>query len=149
MNFVRETLTPQLIEQLKPLFKAHYEELENPDLKDVMKFEPNYEFFLNCEHNGTLRVYLMRSLTEVIGYWIVFVHTSLHSRRTFTASSDSLYVKQEYRGHGLNFIHWVMSELKAEGVKIFNVLIQAKHDWGKVLRRYGFAQQELAYTVVL
>jgi GNAT superfamily N-acetyltransferase len=117
------TLTAQIeeyadcIEELKPLFPAHWEELGV--FKDKMPLDPIYEMYELRAAHGELIMPTLRENGRIIGYWPTFVAPGLHYRTTLTATMDILYIAPERRGDGSGrlLFECLKSELQRRGVK--------------------------------
>lgn len=145
MIFQRETLSPELIEEMMPLLKAHHEEMDS-----ILPLDPDFARFQFLQDCGALAVFTMREAQDLVGYWVCIVNHAIHSKNVLIAYSDAIYVKPEARGlEPIKFIKFVVAELKKQGVKVFDCLIKTQHNFGVILERMGFKQEEQAFTLRL
>ncbi len=107
------------LEEMKPLFPQHWEEIAI--FKDKMPLSPQYELYYAREAIGELIMPILRKDGEIIGYWPTFIAPGLHYRTTLTGTTDILWIKPEHRGDGSGKLMWdtLRTELKRRGVKIF------------------------------
>lgn len=150
MRYQLEALTTELLQELIPLFEAHYEEIAHPELKDLMKLDPDWEFYASAQDRGMLRIYTIRAdKNKLIGYWVLFVNFHPHYKVVKMAASDVLFIHPSHRGVGKDFIPWVAKQLEMESVKILNCHVAKAHNFGPFLERLGYQQLEINYTLRL
>ena len=80
----------------------------------------DFDKYLLMERAGVLRIYTVRSAGELVGYWIGTIATSLHYKSSLQARMDTLFLSAEHRKGrtGIQFLKWVETQIKAEGVQI-------------------------------
>lgn len=132
---------------MKPLFLAHYSEIETlPGLK----VDPNYEAYLHCEKEGLLRVFTVRQseTAELIGYAVFFVKLNLHFKTVKEAVHDLLFLYPKYRkgALGYRFVKWCDEELKKEGVNIILQSVSFLRDHSSLFKRLGYRLIDLVYV---
>jgi GNAT superfamily N-acetyltransferase len=119
------TITAQIeqladcLEEMKPLFPAHWEELAI--FKDKMPLDPQYNIYWTREQHDELVMATLRKDGELIGYWPTFIAPGLHYGSTLTATMDILWIKPEHRGDGSGKVLFdcLKTELKRRGAKIW------------------------------
>jgi GNAT superfamily N-acetyltransferase len=106
-----------VIEAIRPLFPAHWEEVGI--FKDRMPLAPRYEVYRAEEAAGGLVMPILRVDGKVAGYWPHFVGLGLHYGQTLTATMDILYVDPAHRGNGgaMMLGKCTAAELKRRGVQ--------------------------------
>lgn len=142
MQFQRETITDELITQLKPLLEAHFDEVEH--YKDI-PLDPNYEAYKLMDHAGVIRLFTAREKKELVGYSILFVMPAYHYKSSIQATHDVLFVKKEHRGIGEKFIQFCDSELQSEGVQVVYQSVKLTHNFGHMLTRIGYQHVDNVY----
>jgi GNAT superfamily N-acetyltransferase len=142
--YAREFLTPEFIRELIPLLEAHWSEIDHADIP----MAPDWAFYSGVEEAGMLRIYTVRSSGSLKGYCVFFVNRAPHSKGSTQARADLIYLDPEIRGRfvGSRFISWCTEQLRAEGVEMVYHTVNAKHDWGEILRRQGFDLHEYVYS---
>lgn len=92
------------------------------------------------------KLFTVRKWGRLIGYCGFWLYPYLHSKTSFHAKADVLFIKKEYRGIGLSFIKYCDQELKKLGVSHILHCVPASNDWSKVLEYLGYDKLETVYT---
>lgn len=144
MNFKREILTREFIEEAFPLFQNHYKEISK--YQDI-PLEPDIELYLGIENAGSLRVYTMRLEDKLVGYAIFIVRSNMHYKSSIQAHQDILFLQKDQRGslHGYKFIEWCDNELQKEGIQVVYHHVKTAHNFGKLLERQGYEAIDIIY----
>ena len=152
VRFAREKVK-DLVEgtEFLALLVAHKREVGH--FQDI-ELAPNWDAYFQSDDVGGLRVYTVRgecvdpdyqcSLKHLMGYCIFFTHQDMHSRESFQAVQDSLFLAKEHRGarHGYNLIKWCDEQLRADGVQVVYHSTPAADSFGSMLRRLGYEPVE-------
>jgi hypothetical protein len=141
MEFAHEAFS-NVKDEIKPLLEAHWEEIALH--KGEIKLEPNWNAYAEMASNGVLRIYTARKSGKLVGYFVVFVMPSLHYRRFMFANNDILFLtKTERKGMtGVKLLKFAVEELTKENVKLININVKKKQDFGPILERLGFEHVE-------
>jgi len=141
-NFQQEALK-DCLDEARPLLLEHWKEISHyPDIP----LDPDENKYYSSEGAGLLRVYTARDeANKIIGYAVFFVCTSAHYKNSLQAMQDIIYVDPKHRGMGGRFILWCDRQLKAEGVQVVFQHIKAKHNYGRMLERFGYELIDLIY----
>lgn len=109
----------QCLEEMKPLFPLHWEELAIHT--DKMPLAPRYDIYYARERAGELVMPILRENGKIIGYWPTFLAPGLHYGTTLTATMDILWVQPDRRGSdcGKLLFDVLHKELKRRGVKLW------------------------------
>lgn len=83
------------LEELKPLFPAHYEELALN--QDKVPLDPQYELYLAREERGEVLCVVARDKGKIAAYFVGFVAPGMHYRTCLTLTMDIFRVAPEYR----------------------------------------------------
>lgn len=148
MRFQRETLTPALYDELKPLLEKHFHEIAH--YQDI-PLDPAIEQYLSIEKMGALRVFTCREFVDyeetLIGYAVFFVRPNLHYKNSLQASQDILFIHHAFRhaGFGAKFLSYCDGELKKEGVQVVYHHVKQAHNFGPLLERLGYELVDLIY----
>lgn len=141
-----ENLTERL-EELKPLFPLHWEELALN--KDKVPLDPQYHVYLERDARGGVIFVTLRDKGELVGYFVGFVAPGLHYQTCLTCHMDILYLRKDKRGGrgGLILLKAVQAELKRRGVQRWFVGTKAHMDIGRLFEAMGFTHVETTYSM--
>lgn len=141
MKFTEENLTPELLEEVKPLLEKHWNEIAH--FKDI-PLDPDYDLYIKMQNLKMLRCYSMRDGDgQLVGYSVYMVRHNMHYRSCLTAVEDIIFVHPEKRGYGMFFISWCDDQLKALGVQVVTHHIKFDFDWSKALMRQGYEKTDM------
>lgn len=146
MRFQREEYTAELISEMEPLWKAHYDEIAM--YKDI-PLDPDLAIYETIALHGSLRIFTLRDETDTLkGYEVFFVKPHPHYRTSIVAMQDILYLAPEMRMGmtGYKFIQWCDEQLKADGVQMVMQHVKAAHDFSAVLERMGYQHHDHIMT---
>jgi GNAT superfamily N-acetyltransferase len=116
ITFAVESLTERL-EEMKPFFPLHYEELALD--KDHVPLDPQYGIYLERDRRGEVLLVTARAAGEMCGYFVGFIAPGLHYKTCLTCTSDIYWMAPAYRGlnHGRELFTFVFNELRRRGVQ--------------------------------
>lgn len=83
------------LEELKPLFQPHWEELALD--KDKVPLDPDYQAYLEAEDRGELLLVVARDAGKVVGYFVGFVRPHLNYRTCIVLQMAIFWLAPEYR----------------------------------------------------
>lgn len=136
MKFTEEILTPELLEEVKPLLEKHWDEISH--FKDI-PLDPDYDLYLKMQQLKMIHCYSMRQPNGALsGYAVYFVRPNMHYKQCLTATEDIIFVDPEKRGYGMFFISWCDEQLKKLGVQVVTHHIKVAFDWSRSLMRKGY-----------
>lgn len=139
-----ESLTERL-EEMKPLFPLHWEELALN--KDKVPLDPQYEEYLRRDAQGGVLFVTLRELGELVGYFVGFVAPGLHYRTCLTLTMDIFYVRPDKRGRcGVKLFRAVEAEAKRRGVQRMFVGSKCHKDASWLFERLGYEEVERYYS---
>lgn len=139
-----ENLTERL-EEMKPLFPLHWEELALN--KDRVPLDPQYDVYLERDARGEVLFVTLRELGELVGYFVGFVVPGLHYRTCLTLTMDIFYVRPDKRGRcGVKLFREVEREAKRRGVKRMFVGSKCHKDASWLFERLGYEEVERYYS---
>lgn len=140
-----ESFTERL-EEFKPLFPVHWEELAQN--KDKVPLDPQYDIYIAREKLGELLFVTMRDLGEPVGYFIGFIAPGLHYRTCLTCTMDIFYVRKDRRNGtaGIRLFRFVEAELKRRGVQRWFMGSKVHADASALFERIGAAKVETYYS---
>ena len=146
ITYQQETLVTFLPES-KPLFDKYYAEVA--ELQIPLGF--NAEFYWHLESRNRLKIYTIRDNGKLIGFsfWVLFYPP--HYKTSLTATSDMIFVLQEYRKglFGYKFLKHSLNEIKKHNPQRILVGVKPNNDFGKILERLGAGHFETVYSFKL
>lgn len=137
------------LDELKPLFPLHWEELALN--KDKVPLDPQYEVYLEREKRGEVIVVTLRELGEIKGYLVGFIAPGLHYRTCLTCITDIFFVHPDARGRhgGVKLFTAVKKELKRRGVQRWFTGSKNHKDASLLLDFLGFDPVETYHSMWL
>lgn len=143
-----ENLT-QTLEELKPHFPSHWEELGL--YKDKMPLDPQYDVYLKYDAAGQAFLTTLRADGKLVGYFVGFVAPGLHYQQTLTCKMDICYIDPAYRdaGNGFLLFETAKAALAKRGVKLWWVGSKNHKPIEAFFRLLGFEQQEAYFAMWL
>lgn len=146
MNFAHEPYSDALIEEMRPLWKRHFEEIA---AFQNISLDPDLSIYQRTATAGVLRIYTARMFGSLCGYQVFFISPHPHSKQSIQAVQDILFLDLDLRVGltGYRFIKWCVQELKREGVQVIHQHISAKKDFGHLFKRLGFHLEDLVYSL--
>lgn len=143
-----ESLT-EALDDLKPHFPAHWEELGL--FRDKMPLDPQYQIYLQRDALGEAVLATLREDGAIVGYWVGFVAPGLHYRQTLTATMDICYILPRLRGmqNGVLLFDAVKKELQRRGVKLWWNGSKNHKPIEVFFEAYGLERQEAYYALWL
>lgn len=149
MNFSRELYSPELLDEMWPLWKSH--DAEVPGI-GKMPLDPDLTVYERMAEAGMLRIFTVRDeMGRLHGYQVMMVSAHPHSRNSLQAVQDILYICPEARKGllGYQFVRWCADRLKDEGVKVVYQYISANNNFSPLMKRAGYKLTDLAFARVL
>ena len=136
----------QRLDEFKPLFPLHWEELALN--KDKVPLDPQYEIYIEREKRGELIFATIRELGKPVGYFIGFIAPGLHYKTCLTCTMDIFYVCKEKRTGtaGIKLFRFVEKELKRRGVDRWFMGSNVHADASALFERIGAAKVETYYS---
>lgn len=135
-----------VIEELKPLYPAHWEELALN--KEHVPLAPMYEVYDAKDAAGEIMLVTLRSAGKLAGYFIGFIGPSLHYRTCVTLNLDIFRVLPEYRDGtaGLKLFKAAQAEAKRRAVQRMIVGSKCHKDASALFQRLGYEPLETFYS---
>ena len=89
-----ESLTEGL-EEMKPLFPSHWEEVALN--QDKVPLDPRYDVYLSRDAAGEILYVTLRDLGVLVGYFVGFVQPALHYKTCLTLQMDIFWLHPDFR----------------------------------------------------
>lgn len=111
-----ENLTDSL-EEMKPLFPIHWEELALN--KDRVPLDPQYDVYLARDAAGGILYVTLRQDGKLVGYFVGFIAPGLHYQTCLTLTMDIYWTHPSIRGGtaAIRLFRTVEKEAKRRGVQ--------------------------------
>lgn len=123
-----------------------YQELDVPGFAQPMN--PDKERYLHLSKIGWHQYYTARDANgNLVGHCGVYIDPSMHTGEKL-ATEDTLYFYKKHRGDGTAraFLHFLMADLKDNGVKEFHVSMRADNEASKKFAKHlGFTLSGYTY----
>lgn len=148
ITFHIESLTEHL-EEMKPLFPAHFAELALN--QDKAPLDPQYEIYLQRDARGEVLFVAGREAGLLIGYFVGFIAPGLHYKTCLTLTLDIFWIDPEHRhqGGGFRLFKAVEAEAKRRGVQRLFVGSKLHKDASWLFERLGYEEVERYYSAWL
>jgi GNAT superfamily N-acetyltransferase len=148
ITFAVESLTEHL-EEMKPLFPLHWEELALD--KGNVPLDPQYDIYLRRDEHGEVLFVAGRELGLLVGYFVGFIAPGLHYKTCLTLTMDIFYVHPDYRGRGagLQLFKAVEQEAKRRGVQRMFMGSKLHRDTNWLFEKLGYTPVETYYSKYL
>lgn len=139
----------EILDELKPLFPSHYEELALN--KDKVPLSPQYDIYLSKDAAGEVLTVTLRDGGKLAGYYIGFIGPGLHYSTCLTLQMDIFYVYPSFRGNGGGSIlfKFVEQEAKRRGVQRMFVGSKCHKEASWLFEHLGYDKCEVFYTAWL
>lgn len=143
-----ESLT-SVLEELKPMFPTHFEELALN--KELAPLDPQYDVYLKRDALGEVLFVTLRELGKLAGYFVGFVAPGLHYQTCLTLTMDIFYVWPANRGSGGGFVLFnaVKAEATRRGVQRIFVGSKLHKDASWMFEKLGYTEVERYYSLWL
>jgi hypothetical protein len=122
----RESLTPELFEEIRPLAQKCWDESTEGKLKTCaytgdrnLPVDPNWETYNHLSKEGKLLIVTLRDEGVLKGYAVGVLYKSLHHQSILCGGGDSIYLDPDTRGLWTGkVVGRFEQELKDEGAEI-------------------------------
>lgn len=141
-----EKMDESLVEELKPLLLAHWEEIALH--KDKIDFNPDYEAYYAMESIGALSTVIVRKGENIIGYCISFIYSHPHYQDHKFAQNDVLFVHPDYRGGTVAYrlLKFTEEELKRIGCSVHNLHMKVDYPFENLCEAVDMNKIEYIYS---
>lgn len=138
---------PEMVEEAKSLWPAHYEAVGLGKLYGF-ELDPDYMKIGQLHSRGMLHVVTVRDEGRLRGYHVSIVDTLLHYRTVLCANADIYWLDPECRKGrvALRMFEFVEKTLKARGVKLMMDGTKLALDRGELFEFLGYELLEKRYS---
>jgi GNAT superfamily N-acetyltransferase len=143
------------LEELKPLFEPHWQELALN--QDKVPLDPQYGIYLAREQIGEVLLVVLREAGKVVGYFVGFTCPGLHYRTCLTLTMDIFWLHPDYRAHdslsaleqhmlATQLFEAVLAESDRRGVQRVFFGSKVHADASRVFEELGLVEVERYYS---
>lgn len=132
--------------EILPLWQAHWREVSDPDDRDRMPLDPDWDKYQRLADLGMLHITTVRDRGELIGYAFVVIERGLHYRTVLFGHFDLYFISPARRGHswlGVRLFREVESAMCARGVQKMTNRRKFWLDTSSIFRRCGWKDDEI------
>jgi hypothetical protein len=144
MITIQQEILFDIFDEMQELTRLHYEEIALH--KEAIPLDPMWEEYATLERIGRLVIFTARDEGKLIGYGFFFINQHMHYARTKIAINDVLFLHPDYRKGtmaGIRLIRFCEQQLAQMAVDKITWHIKVKHDWGAILDRMGYADEDI------
>ena len=138
-----------VIDYVKPLLQTDWQEIEHN--KSIRPLDPDWDAYFDLEAKGVLRVYTVRDIRKLVGYFVVCIVPNLHCKGNTQAVADVIYLHPEYRQGftGYKLFKFAEDCLREEGFSSLIVTTTEMNPIDPLIGRLGYKKIETKYEKVL
>lgn len=127
--------------EIEPLYREHYREMKSrleAQGVPMSEFRPRLDIYFERWRAGNLVNYIVRMGREPIGYANIYLTADMHNHDPI-AVEDTIFIRKDHRnGVGRRLSKFILSDLKARGVKRLNCTAMTDLRVAKLWKRMGF-----------
>lgn len=135
--------------EIESLVKEHYDEVH--PIREVFDRDMDWDTYEKLEALGMFKIFTVRDADKLVGYLAVTVTPNIHSKGSFVACDDGLFVSKEYRGASIvkDLIRFTEKCLKDDGLKVFHIVGTTEKPIDALMKRMGYSAVETKFQKVL
>lgn len=135
--------------EIAPLLQLDWDEIEHR--KDVRQLDPDWDAYQTIEDSGCLRIFTARSDGVLVGYFVVLLMPSLHSKGLMQATADVIFLRKEYRKGftGYRLFKFAEQCVKDDGAAVLHVTTTNMNLIDPLMEKLGYTAIETKFEKVL
>jgi GNAT superfamily N-acetyltransferase len=147
-NLLQVERIEDVLEELKPVHAAHWQETER--YRHGIALNPDYNYMINAERTGRFMLFTVRNDDGLVGNCMMYLSRSTHTQR-WVAEEDTIFILPEYRKGrlGVRLIRYVEDVLRNMGVTEIRVTVKTVNDVGRLLTHLGYNHTGNQLTKIL
>jgi hypothetical protein len=140
---------PEIVEELKPLFPRHWQEIGVD--RDAIPMDMDYEMYEKYNEIGYLKVVTAREGSKLVGYCMGLSTTHLHYKSTLFGLGDLYWLAPEYRSGSAGVRMFLKFEEvhKVLGARKLTSISKLHRDVSPMFLALGWKPQETTFTKVI
>ena len=142
--FLKNDLFKNIKDEMLEMLEQHF--IEVSPFNGIEKFDPEVKYYDELEESGTLKLFTVYADDKLVGYNAYSLFRHPHVNVLF-ASQDVIYIKPEFRKHGLGskLIEFSDIMLKQYGAKYVINTVNSVHDYSSVFEKHGYKKLDLNF----
>jgi GNAT superfamily N-acetyltransferase len=147
-NLLQVERIEDVLEELKPVHAAHWQETER--YRHGIALNPDYNYMINAERTGRFMLFTVRNDDGLVGNCMMYLSRSTHTQR-WVAEEDTIFILPEYRKGrlGVRLIRYVEDVLRNMVVTEIRVTVKTVNDVGRLLTHLGYNHTGNQLTKIL
>ena len=147
-NLLQVERIEDVLEELKPVHAAHWQETER--YRHGIALNPDYNYMINAERTGRFMLFTVRNDDGLVGNCMMYLSRSTHTQR-WVAEEDTIFILPEYRKGrlGVSLIRYVEDVLRNMVVTEIRVTVKTVNDVGRLLTHLGYNHTGNQLTKIL
>ncbi len=135
-----------IVEELKPMFEQHYEEIAM--YRDKIDLKPDYDKYSTIEDTGSFKAFVIRDDDKIVGYSFYFLSNHIHYSDHVYAVNDIVFVHPDYRGGVLafDFLAYVEDKLADYGVSVVTMHMKTFAAFENLMKCLEYDKAEFLYS---
>lgn len=131
-------------DDIVPLIKSHFLEIS---YHSDIPMSPDKAMYLAADKGGFYKLFTARVGGKLVGYAGYFLQRHPHVN-AIQANSDLIYIKPDYRKHGIGraLISFADAKLKQVGCSIVYLSLSEKMDFSKMIEPMGYTPVDRSYA---
>ena len=132
--------------EILPLWREHWLEVSDPDDRERMPLDPDWDKYQALADLGMLHITTVRDRGQLVGYAFVVIERGLHYRTVLFGHFDLYWIDPTARGQlwlGVRLFHEVERVMRERGVKKMTNRRKLWLDTGPIFRRCGWRDDEI------
>jgi len=148
VNYQQEFLDNVKDESLA-LIQDHFNEVY--PAREIYDLDMDWDTYRSLEDMGLLKIFTARDDGILVGYLWVIVSLNIHSKGSFVAADDGLFVAKSHRrgSVAIKLIKFVEQCLKADGFKTFHMTGTEENPIDSLMKRMDYTKIETKFKKVL
>lgn len=134
---IRVERIEDVLEEIKPLHAAHWQETET--YRHGIALDPDYDYMVNAERTGRFMLFTVRTNKQLVGNCMMYLTQSTHTRK-WIAEEDTIFIDKEHRKGriGIKLIQYVERVLATLRVTEIRVTVKTVNRVGDLLQALGY-----------
>lgn len=128
-------------EEIRALSEKHH--LEISLFQDILP-NPNIRLYEAMAACGALKIFTVRDDRRLIGYATFFISFHPHFMHSKQAVNDMLFISEEHRGGGYQFMKYCDEQLK--DCQLVYWTVTTRCDFSHLMKRLGAEEAETRYV---
>jgi len=136
-------------DEAEVLIRYHFDEVY--PARDTYDLEMDWGTYAKLEELNLLKIFTARDGETLVGYLWVIVSPNIHSKGSYTACDDGLFVAKSHRGKSVavKLVKFAEDCLREDGFKTFHLVGTAEKPIDSLVERMDYTKIETKFQKVL